>query len=248
MKVFISWSGERSEAVAKALRKWLPSVIQSLKPWMSATDIKKGTRWREEIAVQLRDASVGITCLTPENLVEPWILFEAGAISKAVEHTFVCSYLFDLEPSQVKDPLAQFQLTQSEKEDTRSLVQTINGALGENAIPETQLEEGFEVWWPHLEQSLRDIPAVPEEKPTIERSESDMLKEILDVVRSLARQATSPFAGKTLTPDPREIARRGGRLIGGYPGTVTSFHVWGPPPEEVETKEEPREKRKSEDS
>ena len=82
MKVFISWSGERSRSIAEALREWLPDVIQAVKPWLSAEDIDKGARWSSDLAHELEDAHVGVICLTPENLEEPWIHFEAGALSK----------------------------------------------------------------------------------------------------------------------------------------------------------------------
>lgn len=49
---------------------------------MSATDIDKGTRWREEVGTALDTMKAGIICLTPENLSAEWLLFEAGALSK----------------------------------------------------------------------------------------------------------------------------------------------------------------------
>src|SRR5262249_25941930 len=84
MRVFISWSGDRSRLVAEALKEWLPAVIQTLEPWVSSVDIAKGTRSLEEIHLQLRDSEFGIICLTPENLKAEWIHFEAGAIAKAL--------------------------------------------------------------------------------------------------------------------------------------------------------------------
>jgi len=34
MKVFVSWSGDRSKVVAESLSKWLPDVFQDLTIWM----------------------------------------------------------------------------------------------------------------------------------------------------------------------------------------------------------------------
>src|SRR4051812_36495571 len=115
MKIFISWSGERSKAIAEALHEWLPDVIQAIEPWMSANDIEKGARWRSGLATELEQTSVSVICLTPENLESPWIHFEAGALSKQQQNTYVCTFLFGLEPIDVREPLAQFQATKSAK-------------------------------------------------------------------------------------------------------------------------------------
>src|ERR1039457_7341444 len=90
MKIFLSWSGDRSLAVATALRDWLPSVIQAVRPWISSTDIDKGSRWASEIASQLQECSIGIICVTPENRESSWLLFESGALSKSIG-TYVCT-------------------------------------------------------------------------------------------------------------------------------------------------------------
>src|ERR1051325_1570911 len=103
MDVFISWSGQKSRAVAEVLHEWLPMVVNALHPFLSA-NIDKGTRWGVEIAERLQAAKAGIICLTQGNLHHDWILFEAGALSKTVENTFVCTFLIDLDPSDVEFP------------------------------------------------------------------------------------------------------------------------------------------------
>src|SRR5688572_19220319 len=109
MEVFLSWSGERSKAVAETLSVWLGQVIQAVDPWISS-DIEKGARWNPEIAARLEQSRVGIICLTKENLDAKWILFESGALSKTKD-AYVCTLLLDIDPSDVEQPLGQFQHT-----------------------------------------------------------------------------------------------------------------------------------------
>ena len=82
MKVFLSWSGLRSKAIANALRDWIPDVFQQAEVWMSEHDIEAGARWSNELNNILEESNFGIICLTPENQYAPWITFEAGALSK----------------------------------------------------------------------------------------------------------------------------------------------------------------------
>ena len=90
MKVFMSWSGSLSRRAAEILRDWLPNVLQAIEPWMSTDDIEKGTRWSLDVATELSKAKVGILCVTSDNLDSPWLYFEAGALSRAMDKTFVC--------------------------------------------------------------------------------------------------------------------------------------------------------------
>lgn len=102
MKVFISWSGNISWKVAVIFRDWLPSVIQSVEPYVSSEDIDKGARWSTDIAKELEDSTFGILCVTKENLEAPWLSFEAGALSKTMEKSFVTPFLFDIKRSEVQ--------------------------------------------------------------------------------------------------------------------------------------------------
>ena len=100
-KVFISWSGELSHKLGDALRNWLPSALQFVKPYFTPEDIEKGAKWGAEIAKELETSNIGIVCLTRDNTEKPWILFEAGALSKSIEKNYVCTLLFDLDPADV---------------------------------------------------------------------------------------------------------------------------------------------------
>lgn len=187
MEIFISWHGKRSHAVAVALRSWLPQIVNAFKPWLSSASIDKGARWSPEIATKLAAAKAGIFCLTPSNLAAPWILFEAGAISKTAENTHVCTLLVDLQPSDVTDPLAQFQATKLTKDDLLQLVKNLNGALGEDRMSDAHVEKAFDKWWPDLENELKKLPP-DEASPGPRRGERDLLEELVEKVREMSNR------------------------------------------------------------
>ena len=186
MKVFISWSGDRSRAAAQALKEWIPDVLQEADTWFSA-DIEAGQMWSKEIDTQLSHTGFGIVCLTMENLQAPWIHFEAGALAKGVEENArVVPYLVDdISPGELKAPLALFQAQKSDEEGTRQLVKSINANL-EKSLPKERVERLFETLWPRLEQVLQEIPASTT-KPQ-ERSPEEILEEVLVSVRGMAQK------------------------------------------------------------
>jgi len=158
MRVFISWSGQRSREVALALREWLPCVIHQLKPWMSSEDIGVGRRWSLELANELKETQFGVLCITQENVASPWLNFESGALSKIVEDCHVGPYLLDFDSTQLPGPLGQFQATRADKEGTLQLLESLNSALAAGvALSKPVLEKTFEKWWPELNQQLRRV-------------------------------------------------------------------------------------------
>lgn len=183
--IFISWSVARSHSAAEFLHKWLPKVIQTAKPWLSTDDIEKGSRSQDEIAKVLKCSKFGIICLTPENREKPWVLFEAGALSKAFDdRARVCTYLLGgLEPKDVTQPLGLFQATRADKHDTRKLLHTINAAVSDEAIREEDLNELFDAMWPKLEEALNKLPPADEATPPTRQIE-DMVAEILEITRA----------------------------------------------------------------
>lgn len=187
--VFISWSGRRSHCVAEALCGWLPLVIQRARPFMSDTAITKGSRGLHEIDKALEGIRVGISCLTPENLREPWVLYEAGALSKTLDDkTRLCTYLLGgLNPQDIEPPLGMFQATRPEAEDTFKLVLAVNTALSDDPVPESRLREIFEAMWPKLQQKLASMPE-PGEAVEAMRPPEEMIAEILDISRAEANR------------------------------------------------------------
>jgi TIR domain len=183
-KVFISWSGELSKKLAEEIRVWLPGVLQFVKPYFTPNDIEKGTRWSTDIASELESSNAGIICLTKDNLNKPWILFEAGALSKNFGKSNVCTILFNLDSSDFSGPLTSFQATKFDKADFKKLLITVNNTGGESKLDSTVLNDVFEMWWPKLETKINEIlKNHVESSPNTLRSEREILEEVLELTR-----------------------------------------------------------------
>lgn len=185
MRVFISWSGERSKHIAEGLRAFLPDVIQSLRPFMSQADIEAGARWSSELKEQLDASSFGVVVLTPENITSPWLLFECGALGKSLEHSRVCPLLYSLTTSEVQWPLAQFQCNSCDKAGLQKIVNAINAASpADQKLGEDYLVRSYDRCWPDMQRILGNVPTPDEPISRPDRPVSDVLEEILTLLRS----------------------------------------------------------------
>jgi hypothetical protein len=192
MKVFISWSGGQSHQVAVALRDWLPSVLQSVEPYVSSEDIDKGARWSTDISRELDDSSFGIICVTPENIDAPWVNFEAGALSKSLDRSRVAPFLFAVDRTAIQGPLLQFQSTLIEENDIKKLLHSMDRACGEHALGESRVSETFEVWWPQLEKRLDELQSAAPKTKAPNRPAAEVQAEILELVRGQQKLLASP--------------------------------------------------------
>jgi hypothetical protein len=202
MKIFISWSGNRSNQLARILKELLPEVIQESEVWMSEHDIQVGTRWSESLSSNLSQCDIGIACLTAENLSAPWLLFEAGAISKSVHEARFIPFLLDLDPSEVKPPLSQFQLATVDIIGFTRIVESLN-SVAQFPLSKDRLKRQIERCWPETSSRIDAILKLPDEAiPIPERSDSDMLRELLSLVRASVRHK-NPHESLHIWIDPR---------------------------------------------
>ena len=200
-KIFISWGGEQSQAIAQELRAWIPSVLQFAKPYFTAKDIDKGAKWNSEISTELSECSVGIICLTPEAIVRPWVIFEAGALSKGRPNSRVCPLLFGINDAAFDGPLRTFQTTKFEKEDFKKLMTTINDVDESLSLSKEFFDGAFETYWPRLETSISIILHNKNyEREEKTRHDREVIDEILQLTRSIRR--SMPESGDVSTIYP----------------------------------------------
>jgi hypothetical protein len=227
MKVFISWSGEIGKTLAQILSTWLPKVIQAVKPFFSPDDIAKGARWSSEVGSELEASQVGIIVVTRDSASAPWIMFEAGALSKNVGRARVVPILFDLDPTDISGPLMQFQCAKIGEVEIKRLLRMLNSELRNLSLTDDALESAFAMWWPSLEKELSRVSRQQvKNAPANQRTERQILEEILGLAKSIAQhQSEEPklreakefsekWSGAFTIESIKERIRSGGNLAG----------------------------------
>jgi hypothetical protein len=176
-RLFISWSGNAGQKIAGALARFLPSSFSGFEPFVS-TAIGSGRRWNIELVRELEKAACGIICITPENVLSPWLIFEAGALS--VTEREVCPYLHEVESEQLAEPLRQFQAKRATQKDTRELLRDLCCRFEPE---QTDFDNRFEAFWARFQNCLKSLPEFhPPE------SDIDRLQKSLDLLRAENRQ------------------------------------------------------------
>lgn len=235
MNIFISWSGNRSKAVAEILRDWLQWVIQATKPWLSTRDLDQGSVWFGEITDQLKNTTCGVVCLTSENKNAPWILFEAGGLLKGLTTNRVFTFLVDLQPIDLAPPLSQFNHTLPTKDSMFKLVRSINSRFGEGALPIEILRHAFDTYFGEFEvrfgKALEDNPPGKSVTP---RTEYEILNELLITTRSLFSRTAelektvfAEAAARSVAEYQREILTAGRSGTSGVNGTSGTSGLLG---------------------
>ena len=191
MRIFTSWSGDRSRAAALALKSLLQDLFEETVQVFVSDHISPGEAWAQRLGTELEQSEFGILCLTRDNWQSPWLLFEAGAIAKKFASSRVVPYLIDeLPEASERSPLAQFQHVRADREGTYRLVETINSSR-DNPKPEDRLRRSFEKWWPDLEQTLVTSQAPGPAQPPV-RSDRELLETILQRLETWSQTRRDP--------------------------------------------------------
>lgn len=187
MKIFLSWSGNKSRLAASALKDWLPLLVHTADVWMSEHDIEAGSRWSNELSSRLEACDFGIICVTPENVSAPWLLFESGCLGKSVSQSRVIPYRLGIEPASVPYPLAQFQSVSADREGRLKLLRSIV-ATNSTPLDQSRLEILFKRLWPDLQNKIEQASKYSEAQHP-QRPDRQLLEELVEVVRGVAQRS-----------------------------------------------------------
>lgn len=176
MHVFISWHESKSLAYAEKLKDLIKNCIQSTTVFCSSDDIHNGDNWPQVLFEELSSAKYGIVCLTKDNIKEPWINFEAGAIANKLGNKMTC-LLIDLKTSDLFPPLSLYQATKLEKKSIQNMLLSINETLP-NKVETSRILDSFNMFYSVFEENIQKLNF-----PTSLSSENSVknLKQILDI-------------------------------------------------------------------
>ena len=187
MRIFVSWSMERSKHLSEIFSKYLPMILQNVEVFVSHADLDPGIEWNLKLNQELDSTDFGIICVTPENQNQNWIHFEAGKLSKHIENdaTRLIPVCYDMDLSELVSPLSQYQGKKFDVEDIRLIFKSVN-QIQEKSVPLEHFDELFDKFKKEIKKHIADTPTIDPDKIPEKRSEESMLAELLLLVRGQA--------------------------------------------------------------
>ena len=160
MKLFISWSGPASQAIALTLSEEINTLMPWVDPWFSSRSILPG-RWRRQLFDALHSTDYGIICLMPDNIVAPWIFFEMGIIvGRANSEQKIAPIAFGgLEVDTIGSPISDFQIFKKTKADFRKIIGDIYNASRRTSPKKSEVLNNFDSSWNRIRQKLTRVEA-----------------------------------------------------------------------------------------
>jgi hypothetical protein len=129
--------------------------------------------------------------VTKTNLNAPYLLFEAGALTKTDKGILIpvlCNLrMIDLTNAQ--SPLARFQGCAVTAEDIWGLVLSVNRAPEQPLAEERRLRNNFEKWWPDFEADFKAIDFSEQEEVPAETTPEKTLGKIEDAIETLLKSS-----------------------------------------------------------
>ncbi|WP_429949424.1 hypothetical protein [Enterococcus sp. AZ101] len=195
MEVFLSWSKKPSQQYAEVFHKFLPIALQHVNTFMSTHSIEKGDNGTSKIFDTLSETGVGILFLTPNNIQESWLNFEAGALYKGVRKNRVMPLLFDGDKDLLKGPITNLQAGVYNKEEVFSIFEVINNMSSSEKIDPERLKSSFDLIWPKIEKEVMDVSKNTEysnEELEVDNTELKF-QQILDELQKLKSNNSKSF-------------------------------------------------------
>ncbi|MDD5703559.1 MAG: TIR domain-containing protein, partial [Dehalococcoidales bacterium] len=150
-KIFISWSGQKSERVAHRLAEWLPSIVPNVDPLLSS-NIPAGAMWLRDIADYLASAEMGLICVAKDNINSQWLNFEAGALWNHFAASIpICPVLIDLASSELTGPLSLFQAKPFDEQGMKTICRLL---AEKTALSRERVDISFKAVWPRLKDDV----------------------------------------------------------------------------------------------
>ena len=153
-RVFLSWSGKPCQKVAEGLGDLIANLDAGVKPFVSSRNIEIGELWTQKLSSALNSCCCGVLCLAPQALASPWVMFEAGALSKGGRQRRVYPYLLGIKGSIKSGPLAAFQARKASKDATWRLISEILKSVKADKFKRTRALERFNDEWPKLKKTI----------------------------------------------------------------------------------------------